>query len=226
MSCTVSRRKPPRSPASHNLLKPCPSPARWNGSPSRRNCGEPQCRVRRRLTFAATSGGPDNKARRGRGPRVRIHLPPAASPRTIGSAVGKCPLGRYPCRVVNVLEANRDTVQRAAMAAGRDFDVGGPRRRQRIVVEHPDIGVQRLVEPLDAGEIGPGSTRPAIAASRRSISGVPYTSASGFIYPTSLPVETPEPSSAIVLMGSLIGFGFIRRRLSARRTDIAEQCLA
>jgi len=59
------------------------------------------------------------------------------------------------------------------MAAGRDFDVGGPRRRQRIVVEHPDIGVQRLVEPLDAGEIGPGSTRPAIAASRRSISGVP-----------------------------------------------------
>ena len=25
MSCTASRRKPPRSPASHNLLKPCPA---------------------------------------------------------------------------------------------------------------------------------------------------------------------------------------------------------
>ena len=36
--------------------------------PSRRNRAEPQCRLRRRLPFAATSGrGPDNKARRGRG---------------------------------------------------------------------------------------------------------------------------------------------------------------
>jgi hypothetical protein len=28
MSCTASSRKPPSSAASHNLLKPCPSPAR------------------------------------------------------------------------------------------------------------------------------------------------------------------------------------------------------
>src|ERR1700747_596159 len=34
-----------------------------------------------------------------------------------------------------------------------------------------------------------------------SISGVDYTSASGFIYPTSLPVDAPEPSSLITLMG-------------------------
>src|ERR1700752_4262178 len=57
-----------------------------------------------------------------------------------------------------------------------------------------------------------------------AISGVDYTSASGFIYPTSLPVETPEPSSFLILMGSLIGFGFIGRRLSARQTDVVAQC--
>ena len=79
MSGTASRRKPPRSAAGHNLFKPCPSPARWNGPPSRRNCGEPQCRLRRRLPFAATSGGPTTKLAVAGGPRVRIHLPPAAN---------------------------------------------------------------------------------------------------------------------------------------------------
>src|SRR6516225_281141 len=39
--CTASRRKPPRSPASHNLLKPCPSLARWSGSRRRRTRAEP-----------------------------------------------------------------------------------------------------------------------------------------------------------------------------------------
>ena len=57
MSCTVNRRKPPRSAASHNLLKPYPSLARWNGSPSRRNRAEPQCRPRRRLLFRSNQRG-------------------------------------------------------------------------------------------------------------------------------------------------------------------------
>ena len=41
LSLTASRRKPPRSPASHNLLKPCPSLARWSGSRRRRTRAEP-----------------------------------------------------------------------------------------------------------------------------------------------------------------------------------------
>ena len=41
------------------------------------------------------------------------------------------------------------------MAAGGDLGLGGARRRQRLVGEHPDIGVQGAVEPLDAVEIGP-----------------------------------------------------------------------
>ena len=41
MNCPASRRKPPRSAASHNLLKPCPSLARWNGSRRRRTRAEP-----------------------------------------------------------------------------------------------------------------------------------------------------------------------------------------
>ena len=41
LSLTASRRKPPRSPASHNPLKPCPSLARWSGSKRRRRKAEP-----------------------------------------------------------------------------------------------------------------------------------------------------------------------------------------
>src|SRR6516165_1055616 len=41
LSLTASRRKPPRSPASHNPLKPCPSLARWRGSKRRRRKAEP-----------------------------------------------------------------------------------------------------------------------------------------------------------------------------------------
>ena len=47
MSCTASRRKPPRSAASHNLLKTCPSLARWSGSRG----------ARRRRRKAEPSGG-------------------------------------------------------------------------------------------------------------------------------------------------------------------------
>src|SRR6516165_1668305 len=90
----------PRSPASHNLLKPRPSPARWNGSPSRRNRGEPQCRLRRRLPFAATSGGPTTKlavALRGRRlervvtPSDWVHTILAALAHDIGYVRGVCP---------------------------------------------------------------------------------------------------------------------------------------
>src|SRR6516165_1465824 len=100
MNCTVSRRKPPRSAAGHNLFKPCPSPARWNGPPSRRNCGEPQCRLRRRLPFAATSGGPTTKlavALRGRRlervvtPSDWVHTILAALAHDIGYVRGVCP---------------------------------------------------------------------------------------------------------------------------------------
>ena len=42
MSCTAAgTQKPPRSGASHNLLKPCPSLARWSGSRRRRRRAEP-----------------------------------------------------------------------------------------------------------------------------------------------------------------------------------------
>jgi hypothetical protein len=45
-----------------NPPKPCTPAARWNGLPSRRNRAEPQCRLRRRRPFAATSGsGPTTK---------------------------------------------------------------------------------------------------------------------------------------------------------------------
>src|SRR6516225_8379187 len=53
MNCPASGRKPPRSAASHNLLKPCPSPAPWSGSPSRRNRPEPLPLPRRQERQAA-----------------------------------------------------------------------------------------------------------------------------------------------------------------------------
>src|SRR6516165_4655730 len=76
MSGTTSRRKPPRTAAGHNLFKPCPSPARWNGPPSRRNRAEPLPLPRRQGRQAAPT-----ELTGDRGPMVRIHLPPAASQR-------------------------------------------------------------------------------------------------------------------------------------------------
>jgi len=58
MSFTASRRKPPRSPVSHNLLKPCPSLARWSGSKRRRRKDEllrPDLGLRTRIHHASTS---------------------------------------------------------------------------------------------------------------------------------------------------------------------------
>jgi len=78
MSCTASRPKPPRSAASHNLLKPCPSPARWSGPRRRRSKAEPWRLPRRQKRRPAPT-----ELTGDRGPMVRIHLPPAKSrPRT------------------------------------------------------------------------------------------------------------------------------------------------
>ena len=84
LSLTASRRKPPRSPASHNLLKPCPSLARWSGSRRRRNRAEPLPLPRRQERQAAPT-----ELTGDRGPMVRIHLPPAVSRQTIGSSAAE-----------------------------------------------------------------------------------------------------------------------------------------
>src|SRR6516162_671811 len=80
MNSPASMRKPPRSAASHNLLKPCPSPAQWNGSPSRRNRAEPLP-----PSEAGATGRRQSSQVTG-GPMVRIHLPPAESQQTFGTA--------------------------------------------------------------------------------------------------------------------------------------------
>src|SRR6516162_2609778 len=126
MSCTVSRRKPPRSPARHNLLKPCPSPARWNGSPSRRNRAEPRCRLRRRLPFAATSRG----ARQQSSP-----WPGDRGFESISLQRGVCELSVY--RDVEDLLAERgldlsfETVRRLVLKFGPVIARGLRRRRPR-----------------------------------------------------------------------------------------------
>src|SRR6516162_2661913 len=53
MSCTARWRKPPRSAASHNLLKPCPSPARRSGSRRGKSKAEPLPLPRRQERQAA-----------------------------------------------------------------------------------------------------------------------------------------------------------------------------
>jgi len=64
--------------------------------------------------------------------------------------------GRDAGRVVDVLEPDRDAVQRAAIPAGQDLGLGSACRRERLVVQHPDIGVKRPVQSFDAGEIRSG----------------------------------------------------------------------
>src|SRR5215831_13558048 len=53
ISCTASRRQPPRSAARHNLLKPRPSRARWSGPKCRRSKVEPLPLPRRHERQAA-----------------------------------------------------------------------------------------------------------------------------------------------------------------------------
>jgi predicted phage terminase large subunit-like protein len=69
LSC-AAKQKPPSSVANRNPPKPCTPPARWNGSPSRRNRAEPQSLSRRPFTVRSNERqGPGNRARPGRGPR-------------------------------------------------------------------------------------------------------------------------------------------------------------
>src|SRR4029077_12745609 len=52
--------------------------------------------------------------------------------------------------LVDVLEADRDAVQRSAIFAGGDLGFGGTRLMARRVGEHSDEAVQPAVEPRDA----------------------------------------------------------------------------
>src|SRR6201987_1677117 len=124
MSCTASAQKPPRSAASHNLLKPCPSLARWRGSG-------------RKKRGAELSGGivkePRRYPRNARNaaeihgfcaavPQVRIHLPPAASPSLSRSHFRASRTRAFPAGVRGSLD---DGVSRDA--AG--FPLGANRRQ-------------------------------------------------------------------------------------------------
>ena len=79
LSLTASRRKPPRSPASHNLLKPCPSLARWSGSKRRRRKAEPSGGIvyEPADTPHNARNAPEIHGFCAAVPVVRIHLPPA-----------------------------------------------------------------------------------------------------------------------------------------------------
>jgi hypothetical protein len=73
------RPKRPSSAANRNPPKPYGRSAPWNGSPSRKNRAEPHAAVPAPLSLADNrAAGRDNGTHRGRGPRVRIHLPPPA----------------------------------------------------------------------------------------------------------------------------------------------------
>ena len=52
--------------------------------------------------------------------------------------------------LVDVLEADRDAVQRSAIFAGGDLGLGGTRLMARRIGEHSDEAVQPAVEPRDA----------------------------------------------------------------------------
>src|SRR6516164_1959259 len=79
MNRTAGKKKRPSSAANRNPPKPYGSPARWNGPPSRRNRAEPLPLPRRQERQAAPT-----ELTGDRGPMVRIHLPPAESPRLAG----------------------------------------------------------------------------------------------------------------------------------------------
>src|ERR1700738_811073 len=79
LSCTASTQKRPSSATNRNPPKPCTPAARWNGLPSRRNRAEPQCFAAACPSQQRAVEGPTTKLALARGPKVRIHLPPAES---------------------------------------------------------------------------------------------------------------------------------------------------
>jgi hypothetical protein len=77
---------PMRSATSHNLFKPCPSPARWRGSKRRRRRAEPSCGAVKRPPMPRNArNGAEIRGFCAAVPKVRIHLPPPESLRTFGS---------------------------------------------------------------------------------------------------------------------------------------------
>ena len=114
MSCTARWRKPPRSAASHNLLKPYPSPARRSGSRRGKSKAEPLPLPRRQERQAApteltgdrgtdgsnpspSSGESDElrserRSRRGRVPTFdrRVRCPYRRSPERTGCERSAC----------------------------------------------------------------------------------------------------------------------------------------
>ena len=61
---------------------------------------------------------------------------------------------RHALGVVDVLEADRDAVQRPAGTAAHDRGLGGARRSERAVAVEMEEGVQGAVELGDAVEAG------------------------------------------------------------------------
>ena len=63
---------------------------------------------------------------------------------------------RHPFGLVDILEADRDAVQRAAAIAAHDLGLGGTGRREGRFSQHPDKAVELAVEALDAREAALG----------------------------------------------------------------------
>ena len=169
MNCTVSRRKPPRSPASHNLLKPCPSPARWSGSRRRRSKAEPLPLPRRQERQAAPT-----ELTGDRGPMVRIHLPPAESPRLAGFP---------PPQARSRLFARVCGPDRRG-AVGRDGHRGVTSRRQAGVSLFQNRFVQHLsprLPPPNAGHRGLQRIKAPCSAGFPRMAGYGATWSCGYI---------------------------------------------
>jgi hypothetical protein len=62
------------------------------------------------------------------------------------------PGGRHTLGLVDVLQADRDAVQRSAPTPGHDLRLGRSCRGKSGLAEHPDKAVELAVEPLDASE--------------------------------------------------------------------------
>src|SRR5260370_14344889 len=59
---------------------------------------------------------------------------------------------RHTLGLVDILQANRNAVQRSAPMPGHDLGLGRAGRVERRLAEHADKAVELAVEPLDAGE--------------------------------------------------------------------------
>src|SRR5260370_4403641 len=62
------------------------------------------------------------------------------------------PGGRHALGLVDILEADRDAVQRATVVAAYDLGLGAPSRSEGGLSQRPDKAVELVVETLDARE--------------------------------------------------------------------------